>query len=606
MSERRIGGFANLLAALEYAADLPGQELSWFDGQGRLQHTLNYRQLHDKTRAVAAWLHRRSGAGSGAGLGADKPGRRVGILASTGPDFLAAFCACHWLGWTPCPLPMPAPLQDWTRYARALANMRQAAGMTLLLGPEQALAALEPMEPDMAFGGASLLAFEDAADVARARDDAPPAPRTAAAADDIAYVQFSSGSTGRPRGIAISHRALMSNIDAILQSGLALREQDRAFSWLPYYHDMGLVGFVLAPLCAQVSVDYLAPSAFARRPHLWPGLMAARASTITYAPGFAWQLAARHAAHVAPDAPDASNLRLDALRVAGVGGDHVHFAALQAFAQAFAPRGFNPDAFKPSYGLAEATLAVTMSRTPFEQLRGYFHIDAAARVARVSRREAPGPDTRALVDCGPPLPGWQLEVRDAGGRALPAAIEGEIVVRGPAQLCGYFDHGRLQPVDAGQWIETGDRGFLTAEGRLHITGRSKDLLIVNGCNVWPQDVERAVSESTGLAQEHVLLLQDAGSAAATDATGALALLLHEKAVRRRGGEAEVLALAAAAATAASGARVRACMAPNGTIAITSSGKKARALTAVRFQSGRVPVLADSRSPSLSTSTNIND
>lgn len=573
MPERKIGGFTHLLQALAHAAAFPSQRLSWFDGQGRLQQVLSYAQVLDKARGYAAQLTQRVETVT---QRSDGVGPRLGIVATTSPDFLPAFCASQWIGGVPCPLPAPSPLQDLPRYTQALLNMCRASGISLVMGPRPLLAQLQAD----AQWDVSTLAFEEMAVMAAdAVPVAPPMPH-AVAPQAIAYVQFSSGSTGQPKGVAISHAALMHNIDAILQAGMALTAQDRAFSWLPYFHDMGLVGFVLAPLCGQVSVDYLAPSAFARRPQLWPGLMAERGSTITYAPNFAWQMAARSAKLVDADA------RLNSLRIAGVGGDYVDYAALRTFAQAFAPHGFVADAFKPSYGLAEATLAVTMSAAPFDSLPAYVHIDDSQRVHALAADAA---SAKPLVDCGRPLPGWTLQVRDAAGQKLPPEVEGDIWLQGPALLSGYFSAGVLQPVPASQGLETGDRGFLSLDGSLYVTGRSKDLIVIHGRNVSPLDVEAAVSKRAGVAQEHIQLLH-ASSPAIGQA--ALVLLLHEKALRQSP-EPQALLVAAAAATAVVGAAVRACVVANGSIVYTSSGKKARSLTLARFEQGQIPILADS-------------
>ena len=552
MRERQIGGFASLPAAVQYAAQCPDQTLNWFDGSGKLQEQLTYAQLSKRMLSYASQLVRHAPAPSTC----DVIAPRIGILAATGPEFIIAFCACQYLGWVPCPLPMPGLMQNVDRYARSLANMQRAAGMSLLLGPDAMLKMLQTSSALQM----PMLAFEELNGTVAA-EDVP--PFSAPDAEAIAYVQFSSGSTSQPKGIAISHRALMSNVDVILRHGMALRPEDRAFSWLPYFHDMGLVGFVLAPLCAQVHVDYLAPSTFARRPHIWPTLMAERGSTIAYAPSFAWQLAARHAASVPETA------RLDAVRIAGVGGDQVIHGALQAFADAFAERGFDADAFKPSYGLAEATLAVSMSHTPFAE------------------------QNPALVDCGPPLAGWQLTVRDNAGNALPSDAEGEIDVLGPSQLSGFFIAGQLHPQPKTQPVATGDRGYVDADGRLFITGRIKDLIIINGRNLWPQDVEAAVADAMQMPREHMLLLQDSRA----DRHGALVLLLHEKAVRKHEAASpqETLQRAAAAATSAAAATVHVCMIANGSIAHTSSGKVARAPTRLQFESGQFSILASSDS-----------
>lgn len=539
MPERRFGGFRHLVQALEYAARFPQQALCYFDATGQLSVSTTYLEVLQKAHTAALFMRQQVPLA---------PGQRVGILAQTGPDFLVQFCACHILGLVPCPMPMPTPMQAPERYRQLLAGMQSAAGISLLLGPQQALALLAhgtvTQSPDT-------IAFE-AVDYDQTSNVqlTPWEPGVR----DIAYVQFSSGSTAQPKGIAISHQALMRNVGDILNHGMELTTTDRAFSWLPYYHDMGLVGFVLAPLCGQVSVDYLAPAGFARRPHLWLSLMGSRSSTITYAPGFAYALAAQRHAAVDP------GVRLDALRIAGVGGDRVYFAQLQEFAARYAPQGFDPNAFKPSYGLAEATLAVSMSHTPFAQW------------------------SQAAVDCGNVLSGWQLTVRGAGGQSLPPGAQGDIVVQGPAQMAGTFLGGVFQPWPAEQGIDTGDTGFVTPAGVLFITGRKKDLIIVRGRNIWPQDVEDAVSTHTGMADEDMLLLQDSRD----EQQGELVLLIHEKALRKCALR-DAAEQASAIAAARLGTQPRVCVVANGSITYTSSGKKARAPTRARFESGAIAI-----------------
>ena len=568
---RQIGGFASLLDALDYAAAFDGHGLAWFGGSGQTEATLSYAQLHQRTQAYAAHLQTI--------LGDVPSGARIGILAATGPWFLAAFCACQRLGLVPCPLPMPMPLQDMERYAQQLGALQQAAGMAAVLAP---LALLGLLQPGLAIPVLQLEA-DEADRSAPLIESAPPSPNS------IAYVQFSSGSTAQPKGIAISHRALMANVDAILRHGMRLTAADRAFSWLPYYHDMGLVGFVLAPLCAQVPVDYLAPSSFARRPALWPRLMAERASSVVYAPGFAWQLAARHQPSVPADA------RLDAIRIAGIGGDYVDAAALKAFATAYAAHGFSAESFKPSYGLAEATLAVTIHHAPYDSLEKQVQVLDNGEVRLHAHANE---HTRSLVGCGPALPDWQLSILSADGADLPPLHEGEIVLKGTAQLSGVYQNGALQPMPAGAALHTGDRGFVDAHGCLYITGRIKELIVIHGRNLWPQDVEAAVHLATGAAREHMLLLQDSRAAST-----ALVLLVHEKGLRKTlaadaaAPDAIPLALQRMAqiATQAAGSAVHACMVANGSIGTTSSGKMARHPTRLRLEAGQITILASTSS-----------
>jgi fatty-acyl-CoA synthase len=581
MAKRRIGGFPCLLAALEYAAHFPQQTLSWFDSDGQCSASLSYTQLHAQVHAaahslraltqrqpdVAAALRRQPRQ--------DTLGARVGILAPTQPDFLRAFLACQLLGHVPCALPMPAPLQDFSLYTQTLDKMQRAAGIGLLLCPRPMLALLQ--------GQVSMpcLAFEDLTDPAAAAPPQSALPLPPARSDDIACVQFSSGSTAQPKGIAISHGALMHNVDAINRHGMRVTEDDRAFSWLPYYHDMGLVGLVFTPLCAQVSVDYLAPASFARQPFLWPLLLGRCASTITYAPGFAWQLAAQHAAR----RDDLHTLRLDKLRIAGVGGERASFALLQAFAERFAPHGFDPDAFKPSYGLSEATLAVSMSRAPFARVQQHYQIDASGH-ARPCAATASG--AQALVECGVALPGWQLRIQGSDGQSLPANHEGELMIRGPALLAGTFADGALQRRPPDTELATGDMGFLTPDGVLFITGRKKEMITVNGRNIWPQDIETALAARTGMAEEHLLFFQNTARAARQGA--ALIVLVHENALRQCR-QPDALARAAAIATAMTGAAVQALVVPDGAIARTDSGKKARGPVCAAFAEGKIKPVA---------------
>lgn len=568
---RQIGGFSHLLEALEYAAGNTSQRLTWFDGQGNIQHTQSYGDVFQAAQLASAHLHAHLALQSPS-TEARPLGPRIGVIATTGPDFLPILCACMRLGAIACPLPVLGPLQDTARYATTLQAMCQAAGIGLLIGP-QAILTLLHMHGAVSSQRIQYLAFE-------AIKHTPNSPAATALGmhsktiqpEDIAYVQFSSGSTGSPKGIAISHAALMHNVDAIVQHGMALQDSDRAFSWLPYYHDMGLVGFVLAPLCAQVSVDYLTPSSFARRPYLWLDLMAKRGSTITYAPNFAWRMAVQSAPHLAEDRP------LNALRIAGVGGDYVDYPTLVQFADCFAKHGFQANAFKPSYGLAEATLAVTFCNAAFEQQHHDFVIHASTGKVEIAAPCAL--HSKSMVDCGPALPGWNMSIRNVQGEALPAMQEGQITLQGPAQMSGYFSGGTLHTMAKDQAIETGDKGFLTAAGTLVISGRSKDLIVIHGRNIWPRDIEEAVCKATGIPLEHQIFLQSQPEHAQAPQWS---VFVHHKAIAKSK-PSEVLKDIAAAATAAAGTSVQACIVANGTIVHTSSGKKARALSQERIHS----------------------
>jgi fatty-acyl-CoA synthase len=248
---------------------------------------------------------------------------------------------------------------------------------------------------------------------------------------------------------------------------------------------MGLVGFLLTPLCCAIPVDFIATREFARRPLTWLQLITRNRGTLSFSPSFGYELCARRAENGAPEGLD-----LSSWRGAGIGGDMVRPAPLRAFAERFAASGFRANAFVPSYGMAEAALA--LSFTP--QDRGVridtLDIDALERHDRADPAAADAPRTRSFVFCGPILPGHEVEVRDENGDALAERQIGRIHVRGPSLMKEYFARPdeTARVMLAGGWLDTGDLGYL-ADGEIVITGRVKDLIIVNGRNILPQDLE---------------------------------------------------------------------------------------------------------------------
>jgi fatty-acyl-CoA synthase len=283
----------------------------------------------------------------------------------------------------------------------------------------------------------------------------------------------------------------MHNLAGITKDGLKVRQGDRCVSWLPYYHDMGLVGFVLAPLAAQLSVDYLATRDFAMRPRLWLGLMSANRGTISFGPPFGYELSSRR---VRLDS--AKPFDLSAWRVAGVGAETIQVEILDAFAEKLAPFGFDRKAFVASYGMAECSLAVTFAPidlgVEIDEIDAE-HLSAQQEALPVSSGTVENSSvcrTKKLVNCGIPLPGHEIVVRDEQGQVLPDRKCGTIYVRGPSVMSGYFaaPAATAKVLSADGWLNTGDIGYL-CNGSLMITGREKDMIIINGRNFWPQDLE---------------------------------------------------------------------------------------------------------------------
>jgi fatty-acyl-CoA synthase len=420
-----------------------------------------------------------------AGLSA---GDRVALIAETNAGFMRAFFACQYANLVAVPLPAPAAFGGRAGYVEHIRSMLAGAQATAVFAPAPFLDMIrQAAEP---FDLKALGTLVELEGLPEDGNDLPPT-----GPDHLSYLQFSSGSTRSPIGVAVTHRALMANVRGIARDALRAEAGDRCTSWLPFYHDMGLVGCVLAPLASQVSTDYVSTGEFARRPLIWPTLIAQNGGTITYSPSFGYALCTRRAMSTSVE-----HLDLSSLRVAGVGGDIIRPAVLARFADAFRGCGFRREAFLPSYGMAEITLGITFGRLD----RGIevdridlkrLQEESRAVPAESSEGESEGNGVREFVLCGRVLPGHALEIRGADGSVLGEREVGRIMIRGPSMMQGYFSNREEteRVLSADGWLDTGDLGYRLGE-ELIVTGRSKDLILVNGRNVWPQDLEWAVEE----------------------------------------------------------------------------------------------------------------
>lgn len=496
----RFADFDTLTQALDYAAQgVTG--CNFHDPRGELVLALPYAQLREDALDMARRL---------AGLGLPRQAR-VALVAETDPDFVRLFFACQYAGLVPVPLPAAVHLGGREAYVRQLRAMLDNCQASVALAPESFADLLQAAAAD------SGLAFCGTPSQFR-RLPAKSTALQAAGPDELAYLQYTSGSTRFPRGVMITHRTVMQNLQGIVRHGLAIREDDRFMSWLPFYHDMGLVGLVFSPLAAQRSVDYLGTRDFAMRPRQWLTLMSRNRASIAFSPPFGYALVGRRLR-----ASDVAQYDLSAWRIAGVGAETIRAETLEHFAEALQGSGFRPQAFLPCYGMAECSLAVSFA--PLEQGVDTDAIDAdalaAQRVARAADDVGADTGVTRFVNCGMALPGHDIEIRDAAGRRLPERRCGTIFVRGPSVMTGYFGDPEetARVLSADGWLNTGDVGYL-AEGRLFITGREKDLFIINGRNIWPQDLE-------GLAeQQPELRPEDASAFAVPGADGSdLAVLV---------------------------------------------------------------------------------
>jgi fatty-acyl-CoA synthase len=394
--------------------------------------------------------------------------------------------------------------------------------------------------------------------------------------DDSCYLQYSSGSTRWPHGVDVPQRCLMANGHAIATHGLEVRPDDRGISWLPLYHDMGLVGFLLAPLLCQLTCDYLATRDFARRSLTWLKLIGDNGNSLSYSPTFGYDLCCRRAENTS------QTFDLKTWRAAGIGGDMIQPQVMERFADIFAPHGFDRKAFVASYGMAEATLAVSFA--PLNRGLDIDHIDrkqlADAHIALPINDQADKDAIRGFTYCGPALPGHVIEVRGQDGAVLDDRLVGRIFVKGPSIAKGYFGEPEASArVFKDGWLDTGDLGYLV-NGDVVITGRSKDLMIINGRNIWPQDVEWAVEELEGLRRGDaaVFSIEDQGQDAK--------VVILVQCRSRDGDYREQLAKdAKAAASRAAAIDGEVVLVPPHSLPMTSSGKLSRARAKQNYLDG---------------------
>jgi fatty-acyl-CoA synthase len=472
----RKGDFNNLAEALDYAAR-GNTGYNFYDGTGKLSAVFPYKKLRKEARSLARRL---------LGLG-PRRGARVALVADTNPDFMRYFYACQYAGLVPVPLPASIYLGGHEAFVKQLRRLLVSCKADIAIAPEEYLPYLREAADRLdvtCYGSTNGFAHLPEEQI----------ELELSAAHELAYLQYTSGSTRFPRGVMITQQTVMSNLSAMITDGIELRQSDRVVSWLPFYHDMGLVGMVLAPLAAQVSVDFLSPRDFAMRPRLWLKLMSENRGTISFSPPFGYELCQMR---LRPK--DVEALDLSSWRVAGVGAEPITPEPLRRFAETLAPAGFNKNAFVAGYGMAECTLAVSFS--PLGQGLIADNVDRD-QLANFQKAMPVNPATgdmtsgvKTFVSCGEPLPGYDVQVRNEHGRVLPERQVGTLFVRGPSVMRGYFndDEATREALSEDGWFDTGDLAYRNANSII-ITGRAKDLIIINGRNVWPQDLENIAEQ----------------------------------------------------------------------------------------------------------------
>ena len=480
----RLPAFETLVEALRWRAreDPERPHIFLREDQGTT-HTVRYGELLEQASALAAELR-------GRGL---QPREAVSLMLPTSREFFVAFLGILIAGGVPVPIYPPFRADRVGEYAeRQAAILRNAEARFLITFRAAARVArlLKPRVPSLQ----GVLEAGELSRSGRARTDGRGVfPRVRA--DDLALIQYTSGSTGDPKGVALTHANLLANIRAICQV-MEVRDDDVGVTWLPLYHDMGLIGTWLLPLCRAIPVVVMSPLAFLSRPERWLWAFHHHRGTLSAAPNFAYELCARKVA-----ARDIEGLDLSSWRAALNGAEPVNAETLERFAGRFAAYGFRPEVYLPVYGLAEASLALTipeMGRGPVIDRIERESFEREGRAVPVTAQADPSRVLR-FVGCGRPIPGHEVRIVDEQGRAVPERVEGRLWFRGASTTRGYYRNPEatraIQRGDA--WMDSGDRAYRVGD-EIFLTGRAKDVIIKAGRNIAPQEVEEIAAGVAGV------------------------------------------------------------------------------------------------------------
>ena len=466
-----------LAERIETAAGGPGA-VTFVVGGG--EERVAYGALYEEAIAVAAALQRRG----------VRPGTHVALLGPTTRHFVTAIEAVWLAGATLVVLPLPMRLASIDDFAAATRRRLEGANVDLIVVDPDLAPFIEPQPGDPPF----VLLNDICADpsVSSATYERPTFDP-----DALAVLQFTSGSTSDPKGVMLPNHTICANLDATAQAAQLDARSDRLVSWLPLYHDMGLVGFCMLPLSSGTDLVLGAPQDFLAAPVRWMEWLSAYGGTATAGPNFSWVLATRALRN-------ASGLDLSSVRVALNGAETVDPDTVERFVESAVAHRFNPGSVFPAFGMAELVIAGTFP----EPGRG-LATDRVDRVALEKERYAapsqPGDGTRRLALLGRPVPGLEIRITDPeSGDALHEREVGELQIMGSSVTPGYF--GRPDVTAAsfdGEWLRTGDLGYLV-DGELVLCGRIKDVIIVGGRNVFPEDIERAVGNVDGVRAGNVI------------------------------------------------------------------------------------------------------
>lgn len=491
-SARPPDSASTLLELLDWHVAMHGERVHIvLYGDGESTENITYRALQQQARALAAGLQLQ-------GLGADD---KVAVMLPTGREFFAAFYGALYAGCIPVPLyppTRPSQIEDHMRRSAGIIANAQAA-MLVTVAPAKPLGHLLRAQCE------TLRKVLTVADLSVAGAQPSPERPAKMGAADVAFLQYTSGSTGNPKGVVLTHANLLANLRA-MERASGVTAADTFVSWLPLYHDMGLIGACMGSLLVGFRLVLMSPLAFLARPAFWLWTIHRHRATISAAPNFAYELCA----HKVEDR-DLTGLDLSCWRLAYNGAESVSPDTIEHFTTRFARYGFNRAAMTPVYGLAESSLGLAFPPPGRGPLIDRVDRDALTRLGVARAAPASGPRALSLVSSGLPLPGHQIRITNASGRELPERAQGHVQFCGPSATAGYYRSPEASSrLFDGPWLNTGDMGYIAA-GELYLTGREKDLIIRAGHHLFPQELEEAVSRIPGVRRGGVAVF------AATDA-----------------------------------------------------------------------------------------
>ncbi|SDW08398.1 AMP-binding protein [Nitrosomonas communis] len=476
------------------------------------EHTedITYRRLQEEAKALAAGLQQ-------LGLGS---GKKIAIMLPTGRGFFAAFYGALYAGCVPVPLYPPGRPSQIEDHMRRIADIIANAQASILITVEQA----KPLGHLLRAQCESLRMVTTVADLS-IRGAHPPSPKLEP--QDIALLQYTSGSTGSPKGVVLTHANLLANLRAMtLASGITAA--DTFVSWLPLYHDMGLIAACMGSLYVGFRLVLRSPLSFLARPACWLWTINRHCATVSAAPNFAYELCANKL-----DDRELNGLDLSCWRLAYNGAEPISVNTIEHFVARFSRYGFSRTAMTPVYGLAESSVGLAFPPAKRGPLVDHVDRDTLLRSGIARCVQAEDRSALHIVSCGLPLPDHQIRIVDADGQVLPERTQGRVQFRGPsATSSGYFCNPEATArLFDGQWLNSGDMGYIAAR-ELYLTGREKDIIIRGGHNIYPQELEEAVSKVRGIHKGGVAVFPASNTHAGTERLIILAET-HESSTKER-------------------------------------------------------------------------